>query len=185
MPPEHDSDPPTQLSPPTPLTNPDQPPLWARLARWLADRSATALITTLVAAVITVAVLHEALPSTPPPPLADQWLSQRAAIAKEGWQVAQTREVDLRGDGEASMILVLSSTLPSCTGPTAVRSDELRVYDVEDGRLRQTFLFDPIQRGCSAMNFQFVHVSDLEQEHDAPIILGDFFGQPAHRLPKV
>jgi len=113
-----------------------------------------------------------------PPPLADQWLRERAQIENEGWQIITTQQLNLRGNGRPTTLLVLNPTIGSvCSGPNATRSQEIRLYDVDDGWLRKAFAFQPSQRGCAALTFSILSTSDIAL-HGHSEVLGAYSGEP-------
>lgn len=160
--------------------NPDNPSTLRAVGLWLADKAGTAAVGLLVVAALTGLGLllfgGSGGEDDPPPPLSTQWLHERAAIARKGWRIAERREVDLRGIGEPSTVLVLSPPAKSCTDPNPTGSQQIRIYDVDDGRLERAMTFQPKLDGCPPMQFEFVRVAPLREYDDAPLILGRFDG---------
>jgi hypothetical protein len=161
--------------------DPDKPTTRRRiLALSVVDKTVAAVITFLVGAGLTALGFHlfgnsESEPG-PPPALSSQWLRERAEIARKGWRIAQTRKVDLRGVGEPSTILVLEPPAKSCIESSATRSQQIRIYDTREGWLKQALTFEPKLEGCPPMNFKFVHVGQLREYDNTPLILGKFSG---------
>jgi hypothetical protein len=110
------------------------------------------------------------------PSLSAQWLHIHAAIARHGWKIVEERTADLRGNGEPSTILVLSPPAKSCLSKTPVHSQQVRIYDVEEGRLERKLTFQPRTLGCPPWEFKFMKVAPLHEYSSAPVILGRFFG---------
>ena len=71
----------------------------------------------------------------PPPPIDEQLSHVSRDAAKAEMRVAESTEADLHGSGEMSRIFVLRSTQGS--------GNELRIYDVSGGRLRDRLRFEP------------------------------------------
>lgn len=111
-----------------------------------------------------------------PPALSTQWLHIHSAIARDGWKIVEKRTADLRGNGEPSTILVLSPPAKSCLSKTPAHSQQVRIYDVEEGRLKQQLAFQPRTLGCPPWEFKFMKVAPLREYGDAPVILGQFSG---------
>lgn len=110
------------------------------------------------------------------PSLSTQWLHIHAEIARHGWKIVEKRTADLRGNGEPSTILVLSPPAKSCLNKTPAHSQQVRIYDVEEGRLKQQLTFQPRTLGCPPWEFKFMKVAPLREYGSAPVILGRFFG---------
>lgn len=110
------------------------------------------------------------------PSLSTQWLHVHAAIARQGWKIAEKRTADLRGNGEPSTILVLSPPAKSCLSKTPVHSQQVRIYDIEEGRLERQLTFQPRTLGCPPWEFEFMKVAPLREYSSAPVILGRFSG---------
>lgn len=166
---------------PSASRNPNNPSSLRAVGLWFADKAGTAAIGLLVVAGLTglgfLLFGGSDRHDDPPPALSTQWLHERAAIARKGWRIAQTRQVDLRGIGEPSTIFVLSPPAKSCTDPTSTRSQQIRIYDVNEGQLDRALAFEPKKLGgCPPMNFEFVRVAPLREYSDAPLILGRFVG---------
>jgi hypothetical protein len=159
---------------------PENPTRRRALALWLADKTGAAAITVIVAALLTALGILVFGGSDDdggrPAALSSQWLRERAEIAGKGWRIAQTRKVDLRGIGEPSTVLVLAPPAQSCIDSTTTRSQEIRVYDVRDGRLNRALTFEPKVEGCPPMEFELVRVAPLREYDEAPLILGRFDG---------
>jgi hypothetical protein len=109
--------------------------------------------------------------------IADQADALRHNLASQGWQIQQSREFALRGDGRRSMVLLLRRG-PSCT-PSS-QSDELRIYDVDAGSLRLGLSFQPDVLGCNAMTFRILGVGKYHAQSapstDTEYLLGVFSG---------
>ena len=109
----------------------------------------------------------------PPPDLPDQWLSIRAKLAREGWAVAASKDEPLREDGRKSTILILRPRRPTCNA--TLRSNQVRIYDVEGGMLRESFRFEPTARGCSeSYAFKVLSVGRYEEDENSPVVIGEF-----------
>lgn len=154
-----------------------------RVALWLADRTGAAIIGALAGVVVVVGLAAIGLsqgdgsdPMENPPPLTSQWLRERAEIAREGLRIALNRRVDLRGIGEPSTVLVLRPPSKSCLNDTTVRSQQIRVYDVEEGLLHQALKFEPRTKGCPPLEFRFVQIAPLREYDDTSQVLGKFVG---------
>lgn len=90
--------------------------------------------------------------------------------------MAGSLQADLHGTGSPSTILVLSAKSPRCFGEGGTPSQQLRVYDVEEGSLRLVFRFTPAPLGCRALAFRFLHVGVVRRDNDIPLVLGEFSG---------
>jgi hypothetical protein len=110
------------------------------------------------------------------PSLSTQWLHVHAALARHGWKIVEKRTADLRGNGEPSTILVLSPPARSCLSKTPAHSQQVRIYDVEEGKLDRQLTFQPRTLGCPPWEFKFMQVAPLREYSAAPIILGRFVG---------
>lgn|GEM_PF-5070798 len=110
------------------------------------------------------------------PSLSTQWLHIHSAIARQGWKIVEKRTADLRGNGEPSTILVLNPPAKSCLNRTPAHSQQVRIYDVEEGRLKQQLAFQPRTLGCPPWEFKFMKVAPLREYGNMPIILGRFSG---------
>src|SRR5439155_10770454 len=89
----------------------------------------------------------------PPPPIAQQLNDVVREAARNGLRVAESYRADLHGSGERSRILVLRPTARA----TRPIPNELRIYDVSDGRLRLRFRFVPRTAGVPPS----VHLADV------------------------
>jgi hypothetical protein len=114
--------------------------------------------------------------TSPAPPLSTQWLHVHAEIARQGWKIVEKRTADLRGNGEPSTILVLSPPAKSCLSKTPAHSQQVRIYDVEEGQLERQLTFQPRTLGCPPWEFKFMKITPLREYGDAPVILGRFSG---------
>ncbi|HYG96542.1 MAG TPA: hypothetical protein VD741_05480 [Solirubrobacterales bacterium] len=154
---------------------------WRRTVGWLGEHVAVPIS---VGTAVTAVSLFFLTPlgnsdgdDTPPaPPLSTQWLHVHADIARQGWKIVKKRTADLRGNGEPSTILVLSPPAKSCLSKTPAHSEQVRIYDVEEGKLERQLTFQPKTLGCPPWEFEFMKIAPLREYGDAPIILGRFSG---------
>jgi hypothetical protein len=111
--------------------------------------------------------------ATPLPAIADQWLSVQKTLAKQGWSIRSRRREVLRDDGRESTILTLRPKDPESA---RTRSDQVRIFDVTNGRLVQTFTFEPSERGdCqTAFNFRVLGVGRFEDDEDTRDLIATF-----------
>jgi hypothetical protein len=108
--------------------------------------------------------------SPPPPPLPEQLTRLVRGAARSGWRITQAYHADLRGNGQDSTIFVLRSLHLS---PPGLQSDQLRVYDLRGGRLRQTFRFQPAAGGSVArlpFEIDLDTVKDLDGNGTADVV---------------
>ena len=155
-----------------------------RVAAWIGEHAAAAIIATLVTLGVTGLVVHLVGGHTTPQPVPDQWQEIRSAIAREGWEIKLVREADLRGTGEESTLLGLHSRSSACTGPNASPSDQVRIYDDINGSLDRTFMFEPAARGCHGWDYQAVAIADLSESGRGDVI-GEFIGAPSGGGPGI
>jgi hypothetical protein len=130
------------------------------VGRWMADHILGALIGLAVVTIVGVTAAIVFPGNGAPPPLATQWERERAAIAEEGWEVTTDRRVEMRGDTQAATILGLHRDAGRCS-KVGQPSDQVRIYDVDDGRLQRTFTYQPIETGCHAWLFHIGKTADL------------------------
>lgn len=83
-----------------------------------------------------------------PPSLSSQLSTILRKEAERSWVSSYDAPLDLHGVGQTSRVLILrwspaggSSAVPGGSG--ALRSDEIRVYDVRGGRFRLAFSYEP------------------------------------------
>jgi hypothetical protein len=82
------------------------------------------------------------------------------------------RPVNLHGTGEESYLLVFRDD-PHKNPAVSPHSDELRIYDIEKGRIRLAFDFQPENPQAAPYEFQLVAVKDFDR-NDRPEILGSY-----------
>jgi hypothetical protein len=161
------------------MEEPARPRTLRALGLWFADRSGTAVVGALtIAGLAALGILLFGGSDGPEEPSAPstQWLHERAAIARHGWRIAQQREADLRGVGEPSTILTLSPPAKSCFESGATRSQQIRIYDLDEGSLHRALTFEPKTVGCPPMEFEVLKVAPLIEYDSAPVVLGRFVG---------
>ena len=153
----------SRVSPP-PRTSGLRPPV-VRVVKWLGGAVVLALAgwSAVAFAQWTVDGLRE-----PPPTMDVQLARLYQETAKEGFRVVQNRPVDLKGTDEPSRVLVLR---PRRSGTLGLldqeKSDELRIYDVEDDVLRLKRRFRPRVDGAKLVNqaIQNMRFFDYFNEH--------------------
>jgi hypothetical protein len=135
--------------------------------------------------VISIAIaLSSRLALDDPPPIKpsveDQWLQTRAQIAEEGWVIKSSREAGLREDGRESTILTLGPDARTCrpngpgSKPAPIPSNQVRIYDVNGGTLRESFRFQPSAQGCRAMDFKILGIGRYEDSRNDRVLIGDY-----------
>jgi hypothetical protein len=115
--------------------------------------------------------------STPtPPPISDQLAKLNRDAAREGRVMTRPAGVgalDLHGTGAASYVRLVSNGPASGLAP---RADELRIYDVEGGRLKLRTRFEPRDPGA---RFQFRAAADIDFDGAVEVVGG--YSMPAAR----
>jgi hypothetical protein len=157
-------------------------------ARWLGDHILGAVVGIVVA--IAAGAIYASLSggsAAAPPPLAAQWEQERAALAREGWEVTADREVEMRGNTQPVTVLGLHFE-GECKGTTAQPSDQVRIYEVDRGELRRAFLFQPSGIGCHAWTFHLDATADLTGSGRTAVFgefVGSPLGEPGEKVPVV
>lgn len=157
-----------------------------RAAKWVGLGVAGAVLSTLVGAgVLSIggALWNNVHP--PPPPPAQQLERLIVAASRQGMRLSYNNTADLRGTGEASRIVVFS---PAFTTPAAEKSEQLRIYDVRSGLLKEVFRFVPTEqerfRGRTwfwRYDINVLAVTDINGDQGAEILV-DFQKQYADAL---
>lgn len=147
------------------------------IGRWLGDHVLGALVGLAVAAGggVLIAVLFGGS-ATGPASLATQWEQVRADLREEGWEVTADQRVEMQGNTQPVTLLALRRD-GECTGIAAAPSDQVRIYEVEAGKLRRAFLFQPDGTGCKAWSFQLAGTADLTGS-GREAVFGEFDGSP-------
>jgi hypothetical protein len=121
-----------------------------------------------------------------PPPISDQVREIRVDATQgdpdteQDDRHARTYQVDLQGGGENSYVFVFEDgpdrdgffRLLGGDDPDRPTSDELRVYDVEDGRLEERFRFQPDDTGRAAALFERRGIGDVDDDQAQELIGG-------------
>jgi hypothetical protein len=153
-----------EVDPPEPPREPFEaagPGRWDTTARMLAGGAG-------LAGVLLVFVLVVAGFSTPkPPPMAVQIAALERRAAQDGEFVRSVvgKGVDLHGTGQQSRVFTFTVANPRRGAPAP--SEEVRVYDDEDGWLRPEFRFRPADAG---VKFEFRAVRDVDGDGAAEIV---------------
>ena len=148
---------------PAPPFVPADPGRWDWTARLLAAGAG-------IAGIITAVVLVVWGFSTPtPPPMAAQIAAIERRAAKEGHYVRQVvgGALDLHGSGQDSRLFVVSDSEVRRGEPAP--SDELRIYDEQDGWLRRAFRFRPAEPG---VKFEFRGARDIDGDGAVEVVGG-------------
>jgi hypothetical protein len=158
------------------------------VGRWLGDHILGALVGLAVATIggLLIAPLFGGS-ATDPPSLARQWDQQRAALRRQGWEVTADQRVEMRGNTQPVTLLALRRN-GECTGLAATPSDQVRIYEVDAGQLRQTFRFQPTATGCRAWTFHLAGTADLTGSGRAAVFgefVGSPLGEPGEAIPVV
>jgi hypothetical protein len=147
--------------PPRPLFAPPLPERWDMPAVLLAGGAAVA------AAVIALVLVVKGFSTPTPPPMAAQIAKLEREAAKQGQFVRPvvSKAVDLHGTGLESRVFAFVAANPRRGDP--LPSEELRVYDDEDGWLREAFRFRPADAG---VKFEFRGARDVDRDGATEII---------------
>jgi hypothetical protein len=112
-----------------------------------------------LAALLGVVVLAGGFSTHPPPPIGAQLDAIRAQVARSGAAAVFEQSARFHGTGHTSHVFTVRP-------PEGNGSDELRIYDEVNGRLRERFSFRPRTHGEGGSD---LGVPASVQEHDAPI----------------
>ncbi len=119
-----------------------------------------------------------------PPPLTTQWEHERAQIAREGWEVTVDENVEMHGDSQPSTMVALHRPTGECSSNQP--SDQVRIYDVDNGRLDRAFTYQPTATGCRGWTFHVATANDFTGSGRAAVF-GEFnggpFGEPGESVP--
>jgi hypothetical protein len=132
------------------------------------------LIVAAVATLLLTAVFGSG--SDGPAPIAAQWEEERAALASRGWEVTADRQVEMRGNTQPVTLLALRRH-GECTGTSGTPSDQVRIYEMEDGLVKQAFSYQPSATGCQAWAFRIAGTADLTGSGRVAVF-GEFLGSP-------
>jgi hypothetical protein len=148
---------------------PERPPPYLEPAGWKRwDRTAMSLagvIGLAAVAILSVLVLGGFSKPTPPAlPVQVAELQRDAASHGEYMQPLGKGDLDLHGTGQASRLFVYTSA-----GSRSAPSDEIRIYDDEDGWLKPAFRFRPAEPG---VRFRFRRVQDIDADGAAEVVGG-------------
>jgi hypothetical protein len=139
----------------------------AVVGRWIATNAASAALGAAIALGVAWAVGQLGSKPAPIPEQLDQVLTD---AANQGLRVAYSREIDLRGTGRPARVLVFRPALRQLHK----RSDELRVYEELDNRIRLVLTVRPLQqpdRGPHRINFVAAGQFDSTDRREAILTL--------------
>jgi hypothetical protein len=153
-----------EMDPPEPPRPPFAP---APRERW--DMPAVLLAggAGLAAVVIALVLVVKGFSTPTPPPMAAQIAELERDAAKQGQFVRPlvSQAVDLHGTGLESHVFAFVAANPRRGDP--LPSEEVRVYDDEDGWLREAFRFRPADAG---VKFEFRGARDVDRDGATEII---------------
>jgi hypothetical protein len=162
------SAPPPAGSGPSPTPGDDAHVL-LRLGRWIGEHVAATVLTLVVASAVGVAITR--IHGRKPPPIADQVDRIRATAAAKGSYAVINREVELHGTGVSSR-LFLFRPRRATQDPVEGASDELRIYDIRNKRLKLAFRFQP---KVQEVPYRFaVYGIGRFDETDREVIIGQY-----------
>jgi hypothetical protein len=104
-----------------------------------------------------------------PPPIETQLHSLLAEAAKDHYRVTASRLVDFDGDGTKSRLIILR--VPRGQRQELKDSDELRVYDVKESRLTETFHVRLLEATGPAYILRLTDARDLDGNGTAEVIV--------------
>ncbi|HEX6023268.1 MAG TPA: hypothetical protein VFZ00_14830 [Solirubrobacter sp.] len=155
-----------EVDPPEPPRKPFEP---SGPARWDTTAKLLAGGTGLAAAVLVLVLVTAGFSTPQPPPVATQIAALQRRAAEDGQYVREVvrSAVDLHGTGQESHVFTVTVVSPRPGEPTP--SEELRVYDVDDGWLRLVYRFRPADAG---VKFEPRGAHDIDGDGAAEIVGG-------------
>jgi hypothetical protein len=114
--------------------------------------------------------------------------------ANKSYVLADSRRLDFQGNGATERVIVLRRVMPGFIPETIGDSDDLRVYDVQNHRLRQRLSFHPMKdKSGDSFSFNIQHLVDVGGGREAIIggvirnHLGPFLEFPValYRNPRI
>jgi hypothetical protein len=143
-----------------------------RLLKWAAGIVAASLLSW--GAVDLVRRLNDAF-TADPLTIQQQMAREFREAAANGYRVVENREIDLRGTGELSRLVVLRSETAFSYSPPEVPqtkrvSDEVRIYDYEGSKIVQRLSFHPEEINDRQLLFNVDTITDLDRNGRQDIV---------------